>query len=274
MWDDKRRKIVAAFAWCCLLVSVAGCSSAPPAPSEKVVALRHGVVNMQRLLEAHPEREKLRQIERSLAAADAGGGESQAAMDTARREYDTAMEVRQNQDKVALEKKEAQLREEMSEQRRLFIEALAAEYRSILLNLDLKLKAVQLSPTESQSLQKERERVEAERQQKQVAKEDALVARFQQEMSKFADELSAQAKDYANKWMDDRLQRLKTDSVKPEQEKRRQEFAELSGKMMQDVRQAVSKVAQQEKLDIVWTRLVARQQAIDITDAVARELTK
>jgi Skp family chaperone for outer membrane proteins len=239
-----------------------------------VVVLRHGVVNMQRLLEAHPEREKLRQIERSLAAADAGGGESQASMDTARREFETAMEVRQNQDKVSLEKKEAQLREELGEQRRLFIEALAAEYQSILFNLDLKLKTVQFSTTESQSLKKERERVEAERQQKLVAKDEALVARFQQEMSKFADELSVQTKDYANKWMDDRLQRLKTDSVKPEQEKRRQEFVELSGKMMQDVRQAVSKVALQEKLDIVWTRVIARQQAIDITDAVVLELTK
>jgi len=271
VWNDKRRKVIAFFA-CCLLVFVAGCASAPTPPAEKVAGLRHGVANMQRLLEAHPEWEKLRQLERSLAAADAGP--SQTSLDTARREFDTAMEARQHQDKVAVEKKEEQFRGELGEQRRLFIETLEAEYQPILFNLDLKLKTVQLSPTESQSLQKERARVEAERQQKLAAKDAALTAQFQQEMSKFADALSVQTKDYANKWMDDRMQQLKTDSVNPEKEKRQQEFVELSGKIKQDVRSAVSKVAQQEKLDIVWTRLVARQQAIDITDAVAGELTK
>lgn len=273
MWKDKRRRIVSCVAWCCLLVLIAGCSNAPPPPPEKAAVLRHGVVNMQRLLEAHPEREKMRTLERSLAAAESKEA-AQEALEAAKREFETAMEARRHQDNAELEKKQEQLREELGGQRRQFIEALEAQYRPVLFNLDLKLKTVQNSPAENMSLKTERERVEAEMRQKLVEKDDALAALFQQEMGKFAEGLSVKTNNYANKWMDDRMQRLKADSVNPEQEKRRQELTALSGKIMQDVKQAVAKVASQEKIDIVWTRLVARQQAIEITDAVARELTK
>ena len=58
----------------------------------------------------------------------------------------------------------------------------------------------------------------------------------------------------------------------PEMEKQKREIIELSGKMVQDVRTAVTKVAVQEKIDMVWLRSAVRQPLKDITDQVAREL--
>lgn len=268
-----QRKAFAALALGCILAWGAGCSSTPPVaapvkPPEPV----HAMVDMQKLLEAHPSRAKLRQMEQDLAAADAKASDNTAAMETARQEYETAMKVRQNEDKAALEKKQTQLGDELNEQRRLFVVALEAEYRPLLFNFDLKLKAVQPSPAQTQALQKEREQLEAQSRQKLKAKEAELAARFQTDMDAYAESLVSQSEVYAKNWMDERLQRIQNAAAAPEREKQSQEIVTLSGKMIQEIRSAVVKVAVQEKLEMVWLRPVVRLPLKDITEAVAREL--
>lgn len=268
-----QRKAFAALALGCILAWSAGCASTPPVaapvkPPEPV----HAMVDMQKLLEAHPSRAKLRQMEQDLAAADAKAADTSAAMETARQEYETAMKVRQNEDKAALEKKQTQLGDELNEQRRLFIVALEAEYRPLLFNLDLKLKTVQQSPTQTQALQKEREQLENQSRQKLKVKEDELAARFQKEMDAYAESLSDQSEAYAKNWMDERMQRIKNASVAPEREKQSEAIVALSDRMIREIRSAVVKVAVQEKIEMVWLRSAARLPLKDITDSVAREL--
>lgn len=268
-----QRKAFATLAVGCILAWSAGCSSTPPVaapvkPPEPV----HAMVDMQKLLEAHPSRAKLRQMEQDLAAADAKASDNTAAMETARQEYETAMKVRQNEDKAALEKKQTQLGDELNEQRRLFVVALEAEYRPLLFNFDLKLKAVQPSPAQTQALQKEREQLEAQSRQKLKAKEEELAARFQKEMDAYAESLVSQSEAYAKNWMDERLQRIKNVADAPEREKQSQEIVTLSGKMIQEIRSAVVKVAVQEKIEMVWLRPAVRLPLKDITESVVREL--
>ena len=69
----QQRNILAALALGCILTALAGCASKQPAaspPAKPPVAVQ-AMVDVQKVLEAHPLRGKLRQMEQELAAADA-----------------------------------------------------------------------------------------------------------------------------------------------------------------------------------------------------------
>ena len=267
------RKLLTALALGCILTAFAGCASQKPAaPAVKPAVPAHAMVDVQKVLEAHPLRSKLRQMEQEMAAAEAKAAADTSAMDTARREYDTAMKVREDGDKTALAKKQTDLGDELTEQRRSYIDSLEKEYRPLLFNIDLKLNTVQVSATEKAALQKERDRLLAERQQKLKTKEEELAARFQKEMDAFAAELAGKSEAYAKQWMEQRMQRLQQETVSPEREKQRQAIVELSNRMIDDVRAAVAKVALQEKIELVWLRPAIHMPIRDITDLVTREI--
>ena len=270
-----RPKKLAVVALTCMLAWSAGCSSTPSTPSSpaKLPEPSYAMVDMQQLLDLHPSRAKLRQMEQAFAAAEAKAADKTTLLDAARAEFEAAMKIRQNQDKALLADKQKQLSDQLNEERRLFIENLETEYRPLLFNIDLKLKTVQHLPTDAQALQQEKARLEAERQQKLKNKEDELGARFQKEMDALAQDLAGQTDDYAKKWMDDRMQQLQSPVVSPEREKQRQEIVELSNRMIQEVRAAVDKIAAQEKIEIVWLKQAVRKPVKDITDSVAREIT-
>ena len=230
------------------------------------------MVDVQKALETHPQRAALRQMEQQLAADEAKAANDTQAMETARKEFEAAMKVRENEDKAALEAHQAKLGDELSEQRRQYADALEAEYRPLLFNIDLKLNTVQGTPAEKELLQKDRDRLETERRQKLKAREDELAARFQKEMDAFAAELSRKAEEYANQWMAERMQRLQQQAVSPEREKQRQAIVDLSERMIQDVRSAVAKIALQEKIEVVWLSKAVHKPLRDITDLVTREL--
>ena len=273
---DSQQKMLASLALGAVLIWSAGCASTSPVstPPAKSPAMVHAMVDMQKLLEAHPSRAKLRLMEQELAATEAKAADKTAELDAVRPEFEAAMKVRQDEDKAALEKKQTQVGDGLNEERRLYIATLDKEYSPLLFNIDLKLKAVQLSPTQMQALQKEKEQLEAQRKQKLTSKEEELAARFKSEMDAFATELSRQAEIYADKWMTERRQRMQNTAVSPEQEKQRQQIVELSGRMIQDVRDAATKIAVQEKIDMVWLRPAVHSSLKDITDVVAREIAK
>ena len=270
----QQRKLLAALALGCILTAFTGCASQKPAvpPPTKPATPAHAMADVQKVLEAHPLRSKLRQMEQELASAEDKAAADTSAMDTARREYETAMKVRENEDKAALAKKQTELGDELTEQRRSTMDTLEKEYRPLLFNIDLKLNAVQVSATERETLQKERDRLLAERQQKLKVKEDELAARFQKEMDAFAAELAGKSEAYAKQWMEQRMQRLQQEPVSPEREKQRRAIVELSNRMIDDVRAAVAKVALQEKIELVWLRQAVHMPIRDITDLVTREI--
>ena len=206
----QQRKLLAALALGCILTAFSGCASQKPTGSTpaKPATPAHAMVDVQKVLDAHPLRSKLRQMEQELAAAEEKAAADTSAMDTVRREYETAMKVREDGDKAALAKKQTELGDELTEQRRSYMDTLEKEYRPLLFNIDLKLNAVQVSATERETLQKERDRLLAERQQKLKVKEDELAARFQKEMDAFAAELAGKSEAYAKQWMEQRMQRL------------------------------------------------------------------
>ena len=273
-FNSKPKTIATALGLALILVWIGGCSSTPltpPAPP-KAVAPVYAMVDMQKLLDQHPSRAKLREMEQALAAAEAAGTDKTALMDTARQEFESAMKIRQNEDKAAIEKKQNQLSDQLNEERRLYIEALAAEYNPLLFNLDLKLKTVQHSPTDAQALQQEKMRLEAARQQKLKTKEDELAERFRQEMDRYAADVANRSETYAKQWMDERMAQIQKPVVSPELTKQRQAIVELSNRMIADVRAMVTKVAVQEKLEIVWLKPAVRKPVKDITDLVVKEL--
>jgi hypothetical protein len=55
-------------------------------------------------------------------------------------------------------------------------------------------------------------------------------------------------------------------------DKQRQEVFDLSSRMIQDVKKTVAKVAEQEKIEIVWLKPALRSTAKDITELVAKEI--
>ena len=260
----------------CLILWSAGCAVNPTAPTTPAKAPEpvFAMVDIQKLLEAHPERARLRKMEQDLAALDAAAQNKSQLLEAAKIEFESAMKIRQNQDQAMIGKKQAELTEQLNVERRQFIEKLEAEYRPLLFNIDLKLKSLQNSPTESQVLQQEKSRLENERQQKLKTKEDELIAHFQSEMKGFSQALNAESEAYAKKWMDNRMQELQKPVVAPEREKQRQEIVALSGQMMHDVRNAVAMVAEREKIELVWYKPAVRKSVKDITELVTREITK
>ena len=271
-----RSKTIVGLGIICLVLWSAGCAVNPTAPTTPAKAPEpvFAMVDMQKLLEAHPERVRLRKMEQDLAALDAATQDKSQLLEVAKIEFESAMKIRQNQDQAMIEKKQAELTEQLNVERRQFIEKLEAEYRPLLFNIDLKLKSLQNSPTESQSLQQEKSRLENERQQKLKTKEDELIAHFQSEMKGFSQALNAESEAYAKKWMDNRMQELQKPVVAPEREKQRQEIVALSGQMMHDVRNAVAMVAEREKIELVWYKPAVRKSVKDITELVTREITK
>ena len=272
---NRSRTIVVLGVLCLAFWSV-GCaktSSTQPA-SVKDPEPVYAMVDIQKVLDAHPERARLRKMEQALSAMDAAAQDKSPLLEVAKTEFEAAMKIRQNQDRAMIEKKQAELTEQLNAERRQFIEKLETEYRPLLFNIDLKLKSLQNSPTESQALQQEKARLENERQQKLKNKEDELVASFQSEMKEFSQELNAKSEAYAKKWMDDRMQELQKPVVSPEREKQRQEIVALSGQMMQDVRNAVAAVAEREKIELVWLKPAVRKAVKDITELVTQEITK
>ena len=271
-----RSKTVVVLGVLCLALWSAGCaknSSTPAAPA-KVPEPVHAMVDMQKVLDAHPERARLRKMEQELAALDAAASDKSPLLEAPKTEFEAAMKIRQNQDQALIEKKQIELGEQLNVERRQFIEKLEAEYRPLLFNIDLKLKNLPNSPTESQVLQQEKSRLENEGQQKLKNKEDELAARFQREMKEFAQAINGKSEAYAKKWMDDRMQELQKPVVSPEREKQRQEIVALSGQMMQDVRNAVAAVAEREKIELVWLKPAVRKAVKDITELVTQEITK
>lgn len=273
MRSNNLHRALAASALGVILIWNVGCASTSTAPEPKAPESVQAMVDVQKVLEAHPQRATLRKMEQELAATNEKAADNTAAMETARQEYESAMKVRQNEDKAALEKKQAELGDSLNEERRQFVEALEAEYRPQLFNLDLKIQTVQRSPAEMQALQKEKEQLETQRNNKLKAKEAELSARFTSGMDAFAADVMSKSEAYAQKWMADRMQQIQQNAAAtPEQEKQRQQIVELSGKMIQDVRSAVAKIAIQEKIEIVWMRPAVRNSLKDITDSVVREI--
>ena len=271
-----RSRTIVALGIVCLVLWSAGCAFDPPTPPAPPKAPEpvYAMVDMQKLLEAHPERARLRKMEQDLAAVDAAAQDKSSLLEAAKTEFEAAMKIRQNQDQALIEKKQTELTEQLNIERRQYIEKLEAEYRPLLFNVDLKLNSLQKSPTESQALQQEKSRLENERQQKLKNQDDALATRFQIEMKEFAQDLNAKSEAYAKKWMDDRMQELQKPIVSPEREKQRQEIVALSGRMMQDVRNAVAVVAEREKIELVWLKPAVRKSVKDITELVTQEITK
>ena len=269
-----QRNLLAALALGCILTAIAGCRPKQPAVATpaKPAAPAQAMVDVQKALEAHPLRGKLRQMEQELAAADAKAAADTSAQDTARQEFETAMKVRQDEDKAALAEKQTRLGDELTEQRRVYIEELENEYRPLLFNIDLKLKTVQITQAEKETLQKEMDRLLAERQQKLKGKEDELAARFQKDMDAFAAELAEKTDAYARQWTGERMKRLQQDAVSPERGRQRQAIVELSNRLLDDVRSTVAKVALRDKIEVVWLRQAVHTQLKDITDTVAKEL--
>ena len=272
-----RSKIIVVLGCICLALWSAGCavnSTAPTTPAKTPEPV-YAMVDMQKLLEAHPERARLRKMEQALATMEAAKSQDKSQLlEAAKTEFESAMKIRQNQDQAMIEKKQTELTEQLNVERQQFIEKLEAEYRPLLFNIDLKLKSLQNSPTELQHLQQEKSRLENERQQKLKAREDELAARFQSQMKEFAQALNADSETYAKKWMDDRMRELQKPVASPEREKQRQEVIALSGRMMQDVRKAVAMVAEREKIELVWYKPAVRKSVKDITELVTQEITK
>jgi len=276
MRTEKRFKALFVLGFVFLFLWTAGCSVAPSTPSttSKAKELSYAMVDVQKILDVHPERGKLRQMEQAITALNAAEQDKSELLEIAKKEYETAMKVRQNQDQTALDAKQTELRNQINDERQKYIEKLDTEYRPLLFNLDLKMKSIQQTPTEAQALQREKERLENEKQQKLKQKEDELVERFQKEMDSYAKELANQSEIYAKKWMDDRMRDIYKPVASQERERLGQEITNLSKKMMQDVRSAVAKVAEKEKIDIVLLKPAVRKPVKDISDLVSLEIVK
>jgi Skp family chaperone for outer membrane proteins len=262
------------FSLALILVWSAGCGSAPSTSTApvKAVAPTYAIIDMQKVLDQHPERENLRTKEQALMAARAKAEDKSGLIEAARREFEAAMTERQNQDKAAIEAKQAQVYDQLNAERKLFIENLETEYRPLIFNIELKLKTVQYNPLEQEKLQQEKQRLEAERQQKLKNKDDELAARLQQEMQAYVAEKTRQSEEFAEKWMDERMAKIQKPVASPELDKQRQEVFDLSSRMIQDVKKTVAKVAEQEKIEIVWLKPALRSTAKDITELVAKEI--
>jgi len=294
-----------------------GCAKKPALeetkPSAPVVN-SFGVIDMQKAIQDHPNYPKtaglqkelntvLLQIQQrqSLAAQAAGNSIVDANIaaagikKTLEHEFQIRMAAKQNEINARMEKAFVQARQDSMAQMKLFEEETDREFQPQLINIQLKLRVLQLTEEEKRTLQQDADRLEKARLARLTAYAQRLSAQMatklapqqtagEQELAMFAQQLQAElAVKEAEKMKQasagsfSPASALAIDGLSELQaraDQNQQKIAGLQDEMVRDIRDKAAKIAVSKQLDVVLANVLVNSGAVDITDAVIAEFKK
>lgn len=306
-------------------VLVTGCSSrssqqnTTPPPAAPTV----GVIDMRQAVQAHPkysEHEPLQKaittLEAQLAAAQAGAAATPSGnfspagsygdqvmsgvQATLEQEYQAKMTAKQNELTQRLEKKATELKAGLAGELKAYTAEVEPNYQPQIFNLQLKMKTVQLSQEEINSLSKQMEALQKERDEKIAAKDKALADRLAEQMkqeqasadtelNQYAEQLRKEQAAQAAAKQQEAAARIPStsasltmpsggDSQRVELERqlaaKQQELRNLEDTIVEAVRDKAAQIAAAKGLSAVLTNVTTNISAVDITSDVIAEFKK
>lgn len=306
-------------------VLVTACSSrssqqkTTPPPAAPTV----GVIDMRQAVQAHPkysEHEPLQKaittLEAQLAAAQTGaaatptgnlspaGSYGDQVMSgiqaTLEQEYQAKMTAKQNELTQRLEKKAAELKAGLDEELKAYTTEVEPNYQPQIFNLQLKMKTVQLSQEELDSLRKQMETLQKERDEKIAAKNKELADRLTEQMKQEQASANTELNQYAEQLRKEQAAQAAAkqqeaaaripgtsaslsmpsggDPQRVELERqlaaKQQELRNLEATIVEAVRDKAAQIATAKGLSAVLTNVNTNISAVDITSDVIAEFKK
>lgn len=295
------------------LVLASGCSKQPAQETKPSVVNSFGIIDMQKATEAHPRYPEVAGLQRQLntliaqinqqqSSLRAGTGalasvESAAAagmQKTLEREFQIRMTAKQEELNARLEKSAMQFRRTLMDEMKMFEEIVDQEIEPQLMNLQLKMRTLQLTQEEKAVLQQNFDKLQRERSERLRLREQELHGKLEawlapqkktaeQELSAFAQQLqlelaqkeAAQKEQFAARALppltagNGNLPELQMQA-----DRKQQEIAGLKEEILRDIRDKTAKVAISLQLDVVLANILVNSSAVDITGNVIAELKK
>ena len=295
------------------LVLASGCFKQPAPETKPSVVNTWGIIDMQKAIEAHPKYQELFRLQKQLNALVSQMDQQQSAMtrqagkladmeisaeagiqQSLEREFQIRMAARQEEMNVRLAKSEQQFRRGLADEMQAFEDEMDKEYEPQMMNLQLKMRALQLTNEEKASFQAEYERLVKERAVRLRLQDQKLQAKLEawlgpqkraadQELTAFAQQLQIELDQKAKIQMkqfadhaklpaaiaDDKLPELQMQA-----DRKQREIAGLREEILRDVRDKAAAVAISLQLDVVMANVLVNASGVDITGNVIAELKK
>jgi len=213
---------------------------------------------------------------------------------TLEHEFQSRMAAKQEEINTRLEKSSLQFRRALIDEMKAFEEEVDRQIEPQLINIQLKMRTLQLTQEEKTALQQNFEKLQKERTDRLRLREQQLHAKLEtwlapqrraadQELSAFAQQLQLELAQKEAAQKDQFAARAlppftAADGSLPElqmrADRKQQEIAGLKEEILRDVRDKTAKVAISMQLDVVLANILVNSSAIDITGNVIAELKK
>jgi phage host-nuclease inhibitor protein Gam/Skp family chaperone for outer membrane proteins len=305
------------------MMLVAGCSTKqqvqePKAPEKPLV----GVIDINKAAKAHPKYNQLQSLQQdantleaqvqaeqtaaaqrnqaTLPLSDTSQGDMAELNKAFQQQFTDKMSVKEKEVNAKLAAKENSIHQTLSDEFKTYTDQVDKEYQPQIFNLQLKLKTVQLTKEDADSLQEELGKLQTEQADKMAAKQKELAAKMdemlapdktaaQQELEAYSKQVNEEiSKQAAAKQAEiavrssqqlsapsAALQGQATDGSKEQQlAMKQQEIQALQDSIIENIRDKTSKIAIERGLEAVLTNVTVNASAVDITDAVIAECNK
>ena len=279
---------------------LAGCFGAVQKPSAPAASL--GVVDMDKVFQAHPKQAELENLQRQYLALEEQLMmlQSQAAMTPSsagagdvtaeEKEFNAKMAARQQELQERFDQK---LNVELSRANELlqsYGDQLEKELQPELFSLQLKLNALQNSPAEAAQLTSRMDAIKKDYQERMSVRQTQLNAEVDQNMSPEKQAVEKQLREYAAQVQNEIQARLTSqrtaasrlaapaDGAAGELQRalgmKRTEVETLQEFIRNDVRSKAAKLAAERNLEMLLTGYRVNLTAVDLTAAVTAEVKK
>ena len=308
-----RRYIVVLLVVLIAFALVSGCSKQPVPETKPSVVNSFGIIDMQKAIEAHPKYQEVAGMQKQLNTivfqinqrqsslmrhtGNFAAVESSAAVGMQKmldREFQIRMSKKQDEINSRLDKSAVQFRRELAVEMQTFAEEVDREIEPQLMNIQLKMRTLQLTAEERAAFQQNFDKLAKERSERLRLQEQRLYSKLEtwmapqkiaaeQELTAFSQQLKAElAKKEATQmeqFTDRALPPLndQTDNLSELQaqaDRKQHEIAGLKEEIFRDVRDKTVEAAISMQLDIVVTNILVNSNAVDITGNVIAELKK
>ncbi|MBP2654216.1 MAG: outer rane chaperone Skp (OmpH) [Firmicutes bacterium] len=291
-----------------VLVVTAGCSFNPfrdtkPSQPQTVV----GLVDMEQAIKNHPKHANFEKLQNeynalvaeveaakrqnaSAAYMDGSAGLSAAASD----EFNSRMTAKQSEMNTQLQAEVKEVEQKLGTDMESYVRELDKDYQPRIFSLQLKLKTLELSKEQAETLAAESDKLQKERSEKIASKHEELAKQLNETMAGKQAAAKAEFDSYGQRVHNEIGDKLKTKQAElanrnavtldpangsrsePEQKLalKQQEIKVLQEFIVNDIRDKVGVIAAKLGLEIVLTEAKVNISAVDITNQVITEINK
>ena len=296
---------------------ITGCGN-KQAQNTKTPANQIAVIDMNKAMQAHPKYSQLMTLakqadtlEAQLQAQQLADEKVQIANLTPKisesemdqlnksfeQEFNTKIEAKQDELNVAIKGKANTFSQTLSDEMNAYNEQIDKDYQPQLVDLEIKLKKVDLKPEEKTSLEAEVDKIHAKRSAALEEKQKQLTTRMDELMAPEKAALEQELQAYAKQMNEEMSKQIEAkqaeiiarnneqstpgatasseaDEIQKQLVMKQQELEALQGFILQNISEKTGKVATEDGIEAVLTNVAVNVSAVDITTKVIAECNK